>query len=93
MNDRLRLSIPSRRAAIPCVVRRHKIAIDELNAVNYEDYKTNRFKVKHLSDCHCELYGRPEGLSLRSAHVQTSIRRTSALRLIRHWFLPEFWSR
>ena len=41
----------------------HQIAIDELNAFNYEEYKANGFKVKHLGDCHCELYDRPEGLS------------------------------
>ena len=41
----------------------HQIAIDELNAFNYEEYKKNGFKVKHLGDCHCELYDRPEGFS------------------------------
>ena len=41
----------------------HKIAIDELNAFDYETYKANGFKVKHLGDCHCELYDRPEGFS------------------------------
>ena len=41
----------------------HQIAIDELNAFNYEEYKRNGFKVKHLGDCHCELYDRPEGFS------------------------------
>ena len=41
----------------------HKLAIDELNAFNYEEYKANGFKVKHLGDCHCELYDRPEGFS------------------------------
>ena len=40
-----------------------QIAIDELNAFNYEEYKANGFKVKHLGDCHCELYDRPEGFS------------------------------
>ena len=24
---------------------------------------SNQFKVKHLGDCHCELYDRPEGFS------------------------------
>jgi ribose 5-phosphate isomerase B len=43
--------------------RFHQIAIDELNAFNYEECKANGFKVKHLGDCHCELYDRPEGLS------------------------------
>ena len=41
----------------------HQIAIDELNAFDYEEYKANGFKVKHLGDCHCELYDRPEGFS------------------------------
>lgn len=41
----------------------HQIAIDELNAFNYEEYKANGFKVKHLGACHCELYDRPEGSS------------------------------
>ena len=41
----------------------HQIAIDELNAFDYEEYKKNGFKVKHLGDCHCELYDRPEGFS------------------------------
>ena len=43
--------------------RFHQIAIDELNAFNYDEYKANGFKVKHLGDCHCELYDRPEGFS------------------------------
>ena len=43
--------------------RFHQIAIDELNAFNYEEYKANGFKVKHLDDCGCELYDRPEGSS------------------------------
>ena len=41
----------------------HKLAIDELDAFDYEEYKANGFKVKHLGDCHCELYDRPEGSS------------------------------
>ena len=41
----------------------HQIAIDELDAFDYEEYKANGFKVKHLGDCHCELYDRPEGSS------------------------------
>jgi len=43
--------------------RFHQIAIDELNAFNYEEYKANGFKVKHLDDCGCELHDRPVGLS------------------------------
>ena len=41
----------------------HQIAIDELNAFDYETYKANGFKVEHLDDCGCELYDRPEGFS------------------------------
>ena len=41
----------------------HQIAIDELNAFDYATYKANGFRVKHLGDCHCELYDRPEGFS------------------------------
>ena len=41
----------------------HQIAIDELNAFDYNAYKQNGFKMKHLGDCHCELYDRPEGFS------------------------------
>ena len=41
----------------------HQIAIDELNAFNYEEYKANGFRVKHLGDCECQLYDRPEGFS------------------------------
>ena len=43
--------------------RFHQIAIDELNAFDYEEYKANGFKVKHLDDCGCELYDRPVGSS------------------------------
>ena len=38
-------------------------AIDELNAFDYDEYKANGFKVKHIDDCHCELHDRPVGLS------------------------------
>ncbi|MBR5380972.1 MAG: RpiB/LacA/LacB family sugar-phosphate isomerase [Clostridia bacterium] len=41
----------------------HQIAIDELNAFNYEEYKANGFKLKHLGDCECKLYDRPDGFS------------------------------
>lgn len=55
------------RAARTCPRRRRqvdrRIAIDELNAFNYEEYKANGFRVKHLGDCPCELYDRPEGFS------------------------------
>ena len=40
----------------------HQIAIDELNAFDYETYKANGFKVQHLGDCDCQLFDRPEGL-------------------------------
>ena len=43
--------------------RFHQIAIDELNAFDYAEYKANGFKVKHLDDCGCELHDRPVGLS------------------------------
>ena len=31
--------------------------------IDYETYKANGFKVKHLDDCGCELYDRPVGSS------------------------------
>ena len=43
--------------------RFHQIAIDELNAFDYEQYKANGFKLKHLGDCACQLYDRPDGFS------------------------------
>ena len=43
--------------------RFHQIAIDELNAFHYEEYKRNGFRLKHLDDCGCALHDRPEGLS------------------------------
>lgn len=43
--------------------RFHQMAIDELNAFDYEAYKANGFKLNHLDDCACQLYDRPEGLS------------------------------
>ena len=33
----------------------HKLAVDELNAFNYEEYKANGFRVKHLGDYPLEL--------------------------------------
>ena len=38
----------------------HKLAIDELDAFVYEDYKANGFKVKHLGDFDIELAEKPE---------------------------------
>ena len=38
----------------------HKIAIDELEAFNYEDYKKNGFKMKHLGDYDLTLETKPE---------------------------------
>lgn len=38
----------------------HKLACDELNAFNYEEYKANGFKVKHLGDYPLELMSRPD---------------------------------
>lgn len=47
----------------PDFKRYHQIAIDELNSFDYETYKANGFKMKHIDDCVCGLYDRPEGLS------------------------------
>ena len=38
----------------------HKLAIDELDAFNYEEYKANGFKVKHLGDFGLKLEEKPE---------------------------------
>ena len=38
----------------------HKLAIDELEAFNYEEYKANGFKVKHLGDYPLKLETKPE---------------------------------
>lgn len=38
----------------------HKLAIDELEAFNYEEYKKNGFKVKHLGDYDLTLETKPE---------------------------------
>ncbi len=38
----------------------HKLAIDELEAFNYEEYKANGFKVKHLGDYPLVLETKPE---------------------------------
>ncbi|MBE6926018.1 MAG: RpiB/LacA/LacB family sugar-phosphate isomerase [Ruminococcaceae bacterium] len=38
----------------------HKLAIDELEAFNYEEYKANGFKVKHLGDYPLKLEKKPE---------------------------------
>ena len=37
----------------------HKLACDELNAFNYEEYKANGFKVKHLGDYPLDLVDDP----------------------------------
>ena len=39
----------------------HQIALDELNAFDYEAYKANGFRVKHLGDCECPFLDRPDG--------------------------------
>lgn len=39
----------------------HKLAIDELEAFDYEEYKANGFKVKHLGDYPLTLEDKPEG--------------------------------
>lgn len=38
----------------------HKLAIDELDAFDYEEYKANGFKVKHLGDYPLKLETKPE---------------------------------
>ena len=38
----------------------HKLAIDELDAFNYEEYKANGFKLKHLGDFDLKLEDKPE---------------------------------
>ena len=38
----------------------HKLSIDELDAFNYEEYKANGFKVKHLGDYPIKLENKPE---------------------------------
>ena len=38
----------------------HKLAIDELEAFDYEEYKKNGFKMEHLGDCPIKLEVKPE---------------------------------
>ena len=38
----------------------HKLSIDELEAFNYEEYKANGFKIKHLGDYPIKLEKKPE---------------------------------
>ena len=38
----------------------HKLAIDELEAFDYETYKKNGFKVEHLGDFPLQLEEKPE---------------------------------
>ena len=40
----------------------HKLAIDELNAFDYEEYKKNGFKVKHLGDYPLTLEEKPDNV-------------------------------
>lgn len=40
----------------------HKLACDELNAFNYEEFKANGFEVKRLGDYPLELMDKPEDL-------------------------------
>ena len=40
----------------------HKLAIDELEAFNYEEYKKNGFKVKKLGDYELKLEDKPENV-------------------------------
>ena len=38
----------------------HKLAIDEIDAFDYEEYKSNGFKVKHLGDFDLKLEEKPD---------------------------------
>ena len=38
----------------------HKLAVDELDAFDYDEYKANGFKVKHLGDFDLKLEEKPE---------------------------------
>lgn len=38
----------------------HKLAIDELDAFNYDEYKSNGFKINHLGDFDLKLERKPE---------------------------------
>ena len=38
----------------------HKLAIDELDAFNYDEFKANGFKVRHLGDYEIKLEDKPE---------------------------------
>ena len=38
----------------------HKLAIDELDAFNYDEYKKNGFKMEHLGDYPLKLEKKPE---------------------------------
>ena len=38
----------------------HKLAIDELEAFNYEEYKKNGFKMEHIADYPLKLETKPE---------------------------------
>ena len=67
-----------------------QIAIDELNAFNYEEYKANGFRVKHLGDCHCELYDRPEGFSSVPLMCKAD---TRAGRCGLRWCMKAIWRR
>lgn len=37
----------------------HKLAVDELEAFDYQEYKNNGFKLKHLGNVHLELQEKP----------------------------------
>ena len=40
----------------------HKLACDELDAFNYEEFKANGFKVKHLGDYPLVLEDKPDNI-------------------------------
>ena len=56
----LALAVSSERSTL---IRGRSLPYTDPFAHHYEEYKVNGFKVKHLGDCHCELYDRPEGFS------------------------------
>ena len=40
----------------------HKLAIDEMNAFDYEEYKKNGFKIKHLGDYDLKIEKKPDNI-------------------------------
>lgn len=50
----LNASLGSEQTWWPNFYEFHKLAIDEIDAFDYETYKKNNFKVKHLNDFECK---------------------------------------